>query len=80
MLGCVGAVTKTTKENGATVVIPGSHTWGPERIPREHEAVPAELEIGSALIFLGNTYHAGGRNTTVYVQSTSPFALIATDL
>jgi ectoine hydroxylase-related dioxygenase (phytanoyl-CoA dioxygenase family) len=38
-------------------------------MPREHEAIPAELEIGSALIFFGNTYHAGGRNITVYVSS-----------
>jgi len=64
LLSCVAALTKTTKENGATVVIPGSHTWGPERAPLEHEAIPAELEIGSAMIFLGNTYHAGGKNTT----------------
>ncbi|KAE8445038.1 hypothetical protein EG329_013752 [Mollisiaceae sp. DMI_Dod_QoI] len=61
---CVAAITKSTKENGATVVIPGSHTWGPERSPKEHETVPAELDIGGALIFFGNTYHAGGRNIT----------------
>jgi ectoine hydroxylase-related dioxygenase (phytanoyl-CoA dioxygenase family) len=65
MLGCVAAITKMTKENGATVVIPGSHTGGPERMPREHEAIPAELESGSALIFFGNMYHAGRRNTIV---------------
>ncbi|RFU33725.1 hypothetical protein B7463_g2641, partial [Scytalidium lignicola] len=65
MMGCVTALTKTTKENGATIVIPGSHKWGPERCPYEHESVPAELEPGSALIFLGHTYHAGGGNTTV---------------
>jgi ectoine hydroxylase-related dioxygenase (phytanoyl-CoA dioxygenase family) len=65
LLGCVAAITKTTKENGATVVIPGSHTWGPERMPEEEEAIPAELDVGGALIFFGNTYHAGGRNTTV---------------
>lgn len=64
LLGCVAALTKTTAENGATVVIPGSHNWGTERAPLEHEAIPAELEIGSALIFFGNTYHAGGANKT----------------
>ncbi|EXJ92602.1 hypothetical protein A1O3_01154 [Capronia epimyces CBS 606.96] len=64
MLGCIVAVSKITKENGATQVIPGSHVWGPERAPEVYEAVPAELEIGDALIFLGNTYHGGGANTT----------------
>jgi ectoine hydroxylase-related dioxygenase (phytanoyl-CoA dioxygenase family) len=65
LLGCVAAVTKTTKDNGATVVIPGSHVWGPERAPKVYEAIPAELEIGDALIFFGNTYHAGGKNVTL---------------
>lgn len=64
MIGCVTALTKTTKENGATVAIPGSHLWGPERRPRDEEAVPAELEPGDAFIFLGNVYHGGGANTT----------------
>lgn len=69
MIGCVTALTKTTKENGATICIPGSHLWGPDRRPLDEEAVPAELEIGDALIFLGNLYHAGGANTTKCVSA-----------
>ncbi|OQV08175.1 hypothetical protein CLAIMM_12488 [Cladophialophora immunda] len=64
MLGCVTALSKTTKANGATMCIPGSHLWGPERCPYDHEAIPAELEPGSALIFDGGLYHAGGGNVT----------------
>jgi ectoine hydroxylase-related dioxygenase (phytanoyl-CoA dioxygenase family) len=64
MLGCVTALTKTTKENGATIVIPGSHLWRPERCPYDEEAIPVELNPGDALIFAGNTYHAGGGNVT----------------
>jgi ectoine hydroxylase-related dioxygenase (phytanoyl-CoA dioxygenase family) len=64
MIGCIAAMTKITYENGATMVIPKSHVWGDERAPEVYEAVPAELEIGDALIFLGNTYHGGGANTT----------------
>ncbi|KAJ4992067.1 hypothetical protein SVAN01_02388 [Stagonosporopsis vannaccii] len=64
MIGCVTALTKTTKENGATVAIPGSHLWDPDRRPLEEEAVPAELEPGDAFIFLGNVYHGGGANVT----------------
>lgn len=58
-------MTKTTKENGATVIIPKSHLWGPDRCPLDEEAIPAELEIGDAAIFVGNVYHAGGANVTV---------------
>ncbi|KAJ5089675.1 hypothetical protein N7532_008359 [Penicillium argentinense] len=64
MLGAVTAIMKTTKENGATVVIPGSPKWPKSRCPYDHEAIPAELEPGDTLFFLGHTYHAGGANTT----------------
>jgi hypothetical protein len=73
LVGCVTALTKTTRENGATVVIPGSHVWPDERCPYDDEAVPAELEPGDATIFLGSTYHAGGANTTTYVKDPFPF-------
>jgi len=64
LLGCVTALTKTTRENGATILIPGSHLWPIDRPPYEHEAIPAELDLGGAVLFLGNTYHAGGGNVT----------------
>ncbi|KAJ3543034.1 hypothetical protein NM208_g3796 [Fusarium decemcellulare] len=64
MLGCVTALTRTTKANGATIVIPKSHLWGPDRCPLDEEAIPGELEVGDAMVFLGNVYHAGGANTT----------------
>lgn len=67
MIGCVTALTKTTKENGATVAIPESHLWDQDRRPLEEEAVPAELDPGDAFIFLGNLYHGGGANVTKYV-------------
>ncbi|CEJ85105.1 Putative Phytanoyl-CoA dioxygenase family protein [[Torrubiella] hemipterigena] len=64
MLGCVTALTKTTKANGATIIIPQSHLWGPDRCPLDEEAIPAELDVGDAAIFFGNVYHAGGGNVT----------------
>ncbi|CAF0999058.1 unnamed protein product [Rotaria sordida] len=65
MIGCVIALTRTHKDNGATIVIPGSHAWEDQnRIPLVEEAVPAELEPGDATIFVGNVYHAGGANIT----------------
>jgi ectoine hydroxylase-related dioxygenase (phytanoyl-CoA dioxygenase family) len=61
-IGVLIAGTKVTKENGATLVIPGSHKWDDERLPLEEEAAYAEMEPGSALIFLSSTRHAGGAN------------------
>ncbi|MFI6509057.1 phytanoyl-CoA dioxygenase family protein [Streptosporangium sp. NPDC050855] len=58
------AMTDFTAENGATLVIPGSHHWDDERAPRYAESIPAEMPAGSALIFAGGVYHCGGRNDT----------------
>ncbi|PNP43463.1 hypothetical protein TGAMA5MH_04921 [Trichoderma gamsii] len=71
MLGCVTALSKTTKENGATVIIPRSHLWGPDRCPLDEETISAELEVGDAAIFVGNVYHAGGANVTKYSPPSS---------
>src|SRR5262245_58950806 len=58
------AVSDFTAENGGTLVIPRSHLWDDERKPQLSEAIPTVMNAGSALIFLGSTYHAGGANTT----------------
>lgn len=60
------AIDDFTAENGATVVIPGSHRWD-GHAPTDAEvatAVPAVMPAGSMLFFLGTTWHGGGRNTT----------------
>jgi ectoine hydroxylase-related dioxygenase (phytanoyl-CoA dioxygenase family) len=56
------AATEFTSGNGATRVIPGSHRWDDDRPPREHETVPARMRPGSALLWLGSTYHGAGAN------------------
>ncbi|MEN0139509.1 MAG: phytanoyl-CoA dioxygenase family protein [Rhodococcus sp. (in: high G+C Gram-positive bacteria)] len=58
------AVSDFTAENGGTLVIPGSHRWDDERAPKRGEAVPTVMPAGSALIFIGGTYHGGGTNST----------------
>jgi hypothetical protein len=58
------AVTDFTAENGGTLVIPGSHLWDDERQPQMSETIPTVMKAGSALIFLGSTFHAGGANVT----------------
>lgn len=59
-----------TAENGGTLVIPGSHVWPDTRIPSMDEAIPTVMKAGSALIFLGSTYHAGGANQTTDTYRT----------
>ncbi len=58
------ALTEFTHENGATRVIPGSHKWDDERMPKPEETVSAEMNAGDALLWLGSTYHGGGENTS----------------
>ena len=58
------ALTDFTPENGCTRVVPGSHLWEPEREAKPHEIQRAEMEAGSALLYLGTTIHGGGANTT----------------
>jgi hypothetical protein len=75
--GCEGrvqiicAVSDFTAENGGTLVIPGSHLWDDERKPELSEALPTVMTAGSALIFLGSTFHAGGANTTANEYRTA---------
>lgn len=63
-LQIICAVSDFTADNGGTLVIPGSHLWDDERKPEPSEAVATAMPAGSALIFLGSTFHAGGANGT----------------
>lgn len=58
------AISDFTEGNGGTLVIPGSHLWDDERKPERSRAVSAVMKAGSAAIFVGSTYHAGGHNRT----------------
>jgi hypothetical protein len=53
-----------TQDNGATLVWPGSHRRQDELLIAPEEAIMAEMEPGSALVFLGSTLHAAGANHT----------------
>lgn len=58
------ALVDFTAENGATRVVPGSHRWDWERMPKPDEFATAAMPAGSAVIYLGSTLHGGGANTT----------------
>ncbi|CZT50645.1 uncharacterized protein RSE6_11669 [Rhynchosporium secalis] len=60
---CLVAGCETTRANGATMFVPGSHRWDAKRQPRLDEITFAEMSPGSALIFLAGCYHGGGHNS-----------------
>jgi len=63
------AIDDFTEDNGATVVIPGSHRWD-DCAPDEADVarqLPAVMRAGSMLFFLGTLWHGGGAN-----RSASP--------
>ena len=59
------ALTDFTDANGATRIIPGSHTrdHSPE-YGSEYASIPAEMRRGSVLIWHGSLWHGGGANRT----------------
>jgi ectoine hydroxylase-related dioxygenase (phytanoyl-CoA dioxygenase family) len=59
------ALTDFTEDNGATVVVPGSHRWQDRsRQPRESERAKATMPRGSVLLYHGDVIHGGGANQT----------------
>ena len=58
------ALVDFTRENGATLLAPGSHRWPAERQAEEKDLACAEMPAGSAVVYLGSTIHGGGANTT----------------
>jgi len=51
-------------DNGGTLLVPGSHKWPKERVPREEEIIPAEMPAGSVLFWMGGLLHGAGSNTS----------------
>ncbi|AWT59554.1 MAG: hypothetical protein DF168_00744 [Candidatus Moanabacter tarae] len=66
MMNTVWMLDEFTSEIGATRCVPGSHKSGYAKPPEGLEikyVVEAIAPIGSVLIFNGQTWHGGGRNT-----------------
>ena len=64
VLATMWAVSDFRADNGATLLVPGSHRWPKERRPREEEIAAAEMEAGSVLVWLGGTLHGAGANVS----------------
>jgi hypothetical protein len=74
----IWAIDPFTVENGATVVVPGSHEWGDE-LPSDDQAKPVVMPPGSVVFFVGTLWHGGGANRTdegrlcITAQYCAPF-------
>jgi hypothetical protein len=53
-----------TRDNGGTVIWPGSNRDSNDAFLPASDAIIPELEPGAALLFLGSTLHGGGANVT----------------
>ena len=53
-----------TAENGATLLLPGTHLIADSEPPPNVEPVSAEMSAGSVLLWDGSLFHAGGANRT----------------
>jgi len=72
-LAVMWSLTDFTERNGATLVVPGSHTWTvaeieefqkSQRSEQYKRAATSEMPKGSVLIYASSTLHAGGDNIT----------------
>jgi len=60
----IWAIDDFTADNGATMVIPGSHRWGQRPPNPEDQAIPVVMPAGSCVFFVGTLWHGGGANNT----------------
>jgi ectoine hydroxylase-related dioxygenase (phytanoyl-CoA dioxygenase family) len=63
---CMWAITDFTRENAATLLLPGSHRLDapPDYAAVKDDLIPAEMEAGSVLVFDGSLWHQASDNVT----------------
>jgi ectoine hydroxylase-related dioxygenase (phytanoyl-CoA dioxygenase family) len=64
VVNALWAYSDFTRENGATVIVPGSHRWPENRQPLPEEIQYAEMPAGSVLLYQASLLHGGGANIT----------------
>lgn len=64
VLNSMWAFDDFTEENGATLVVPGSHGTPSSARPDAALAIPATMPAGSVMFYVGSLWHGGGANRT----------------
>jgi ectoine hydroxylase-related dioxygenase (phytanoyl-CoA dioxygenase family) len=68
-VSAIWAIDDFTGDNGATEVIPGSHTWGDEEPdPGDERIRQITMPAGSAVVFMGTLLHRGGPNCSTVTR------------
>ena len=62
ILATLWAISDFRADNGATLIVPGSHRWEADRVADPDEVVSAEMPAGSILFWAGGTLHGAGEN------------------
>lgn len=68
-VNAIWAYSDFTWDNGATVIVPGSHKWPEDRKPQKDEITYAEMPAGSVLIYAASLLHGGGANITTKART-----------
>lgn len=76
-LAAIYAMSDFTVENGATHVLPGSHREADHLAHRRSDSEQAVMRRGSALVYTGSVYHAGGTNHSDQVRHALQFVYCA---
>ncbi len=58
------AISDFRADNGATLIVPGSHTWPADRQAPPEEVRSAEMPAGSVLFWAGGLLHGAGANVS----------------
>jgi len=61
-IGTIWAIDEFTDKNGATIMFPGSHTWGDQKPTSDMVPVQAVMPPGSVVVFQSTLWHGGGSN------------------
>ncbi|MGQ0831644.1 MAG: phytanoyl-CoA dioxygenase family protein [Microthrixaceae bacterium] len=64
VLNTMWALDDFTLDNGATVIVPGSHRTAPDEMPDAASAITATMPAGSVMFYVGTVWHGGGANRT----------------
>jgi len=64
VLNTMWALDDFTVDNGATMIVPGSHVTAPDDRPPDSAAVAATMPAGSVMFYVGTVWHRGGANRT----------------